>query len=52
MADALLAPCLWAVAQIIRAVSDVFGRGIWKKTVLVLTHGNLTQTPPGTDYGT
>uniref|UniRef100_A0A7S0R593 AIG1-type G domain-containing protein n=1 Tax=Chlamydomonas leiostraca TaxID=1034604 RepID=A0A7S0R593_9CHLO len=36
--------------SIIRAVTDVFGRGIWKKTVLVLTHGNLVQTPPGTDY--
>ncbi len=33
------------------AISQTFGRGIWRRTVLVLTHGNLPQTPPGTDYG-
>jgi len=38
-------------AQIIQAVSDTFGKSIWKKTVLVLTHGNLVQPPPGSDYG-
>jgi hypothetical protein len=37
--------------QIMRAVGDTFGRGIWKRTLLVLTHGNLAQTPPGSDYG-
>eukprot|EP00798_Chlamydomonas_sp_ICE-L_P030488 gene30488-35505_t len=35
---------------IIGAISDTLGKSIWKKTVLVLTHGNLAQTPPGTDY--
>jgi len=36
--------------SIIQAVTDTFGASIWKKAVLVLTHGNLAQTPPGTDY--
>ncbi|GAX84047.1 hypothetical protein CEUSTIGMA_g11471.t1 [Chlamydomonas eustigma] len=35
---------------ILRAVRDTFGKGIWKRTALVLTHGNLAQTPPGSDY--
>lgn len=35
---------------IMSAISQTFGRGIWRRTVLVLTHGNLPQTPPGTDY--
>ena len=34
-----------------RAIGDVLGRSIWKRTALVLTHGNLSQTPSGTDYG-
>ena len=34
-----------------RAIGDVLGRSIWKRTTLVLTHGNLSQTPSGTDYG-
>ncbi len=35
-----------------RAIGDTFGGGLWKRTVLVLTHGNLVQTPPGTNYDT
>ncbi|KAF5835650.1 TOC34f [Dunaliella salina] len=35
---------------IMQAVSDTFGKSIWKKTVLVLTHGNLVQPPPGSDF--
>lgn len=34
-----------------RAVTDTFGRGLWGKAVLGLTHGNLAQPPPGTTYG-
>lgn len=37
--------------QIMRAIGDVLGKSIWKRTALVLTHGNLAQTPSGTDYG-
>ena len=33
-----------------QAVSDVLGRAIWKRTILVLTHSNMPQTPPGQDY--
>ncbi|KAJ9506779.1 hypothetical protein QJQ45_002996 [Haematococcus lacustris] len=36
--------------SIIQAITDTFGRGIWKKAVLALTHSNLAQTPPSTDY--
>ncbi len=35
---------------IMGAISDVLGKSIWKRAALVLTHGNLAQTPPGTDY--
>nr|ADF43174.1 TOC34m [Chlamydomonas reinhardtii] len=35
---------------IIDAISSTFGRGIWRRTVVALTHANLLQTPPGTDY--
>ncbi len=34
----------------LQAVSDTLGRSIWQRTVLVLTHSNLVQTPAGTDY--
>lgn len=48
------APFLWhhtLLKQIMQAISDTFGKSIWKKTVLVLTHGNLVQPPPGSDFG-
>ncbi|KAG2437622.1 hypothetical protein HYH02_011261 [Chlamydomonas schloesseri] len=35
---------------IIDAISQTFGRGIWRRTVVALSHANLVQTPPGTDY--
>jgi hypothetical protein len=39
------------VVQIMQCVSDTFGRRIWQKTLLVLTHGNLPMPPPGTSFG-
>lgn len=38
--------------QIITAISDQFSRAIWAKTILVLSHGQLSQPPPGTSYET
>ncbi|GLC41020.1 Translocase of chloroplast [Pleodorina starrii] len=35
---------------IIAAISQTFGRQIWSRTILALTHANLTQPPPGTTY--
>ncbi len=37
--------------QIINAISQTFGRSIWRRTLLALTHAHLPQTPPGTTYG-
>eukprot|EP00775_Hariotina_reticulata_P004681 gene4681-4934_t len=36
--------------RIMQCVSDTFGRRIWQKTLLVLTHGNLPMPPPGTSF--
>ncbi|GFR43145.1 hypothetical protein Agub_g4168 [Astrephomene gubernaculifera] len=35
---------------IISAISQTFGRQVWRRTVLALTHANVSQTPPGTTY--
>ncbi|KAG1679820.1 hypothetical protein FOA52_012732 [Chlamydomonas sp. UWO 241] len=35
---------------VMKAISSVLGRSVWNKTALVLTHGNLAQAPPGSDY--
>ncbi|KAG2492652.1 hypothetical protein HYH03_009068 [Edaphochlamys debaryana] len=35
---------------IIGAISQTFGRQLWKRTVLAFTHANMQQTPPGTTF--
>nr|BCL66170.1 translocon at the outer envelope membrane of chloroplasts 34 [Volvox reticuliferus] len=35
---------------IVAAITQMFGRQIWGRTILALTHANLTQPPPGTSY--
>lgn len=42
---------LYSVLQIIQCISETFGRSIWRNTLLVLTHGNMTMPPPGTTFG-
>ncbi|KAF8061109.1 TOC34 [Scenedesmus sp. PABB004] len=37
--------------RIMQSISETFGRRIWHKTLLVLTHGNLPLPPPGTTFG-
>nr|BCL66247.1 translocon at the outer envelope membrane of chloroplasts 34 [Volvox reticuliferus] len=37
---------------IVAAITQTFGRQIWARTILALTHANLTQPPPGTSYDT
>lgn len=34
-----------------QSISETFGKRIWQKTLLVLTHGNLPLPPPGTTFG-
>ncbi|GBF87561.1 translocase of chloroplast-like protein [Raphidocelis subcapitata] len=36
--------------RIISAITDQFGKGIWSKTLLVLSHGQLGLPPPGCSY--
>jgi hypothetical protein len=49
----LLLPLMWFVlVQIMQCISETFGRHIWRNTLLLLTHGNLTMPPPGTTFGT
>lgn len=36
--------------RIMQCISETFGRRIWRNTLLVLTHGNLTLPPPGTTF--
>lgn len=40
-----------AAEQIMQSITETFGRRIWQKTLLVLTHGNLPMPPPGTSFG-
>nr|BAU61571.1 chloroplast outer envelope protein [Gonium pectorale] len=35
---------------VMRAISQVLGQDIWSRTVVALTHANLSQPPPGTSY--
>ncbi|KAI8464195.1 MAG: TOC34m [Monoraphidium minutum] len=36
--------------RIISAISDQFSRAIWSKTVIALSHGQLSLPPPGTTF--
>lgn len=36
--------------RIMQCISETFGRHIWRNTLLLLTHGNLTMPPPGTTF--
>lgn len=38
--------------RIMQSISETFGRRIWQKTLLVLSHGNLPLPPPGTTFET
>eukprot|EP00879_Flechtneria_rotunda_P017862 GHRR01018722.1.p1 GENE.GHRR01018722.1~~GHRR01018722.1.p1 ORF type:complete len:386 (+),score=140.67 GHRR01018722.1:145-1302(+) len=38
--------------RIMQSLSETFGRRIWEKTLLVLSHGNLPMPPPGTTFET
>ncbi|KAF6261872.1 TOC34m [Scenedesmus sp. NREL 46B-D3] len=38
--------------RIMQSISEAFGRRIWQKTLLVLSHGNLPLPPPGTTFET
>jgi hypothetical protein len=42
---------LLLLLQIMQSISETFGRRIWQKTLLVLSHGNLPLPPPGTTFG-
>jgi hypothetical protein len=42
---------LLLLMQIMQSISETFGRRIWQKTLLVLSHGNLPLPPPGTTFG-
>jgi hypothetical protein len=47
----LLLLLLLLLLQIMQSISETFGRRIWQKTLLVLSHGNLPLPPPGTTFG-
>lgn len=44
-------PGFFVTVQIIQSINDQFGRAIWRKVIITLSHGNLTQPPPGTTFG-
>jgi len=38
--------------RIMQSISDTFGRALWKKTILALTHGSMALAPPGISFET